>query len=191
MPYFIKVPGITAGKSDYPVTGADLYPTILDLLDLDLLPEQHLDGISLKSIIESAGHLDSRPLFWHYPHYGNQGGEPSSVIQEGHWKLIHYWEDERDELYYLLSDIHEDQNVLDQHPEVAARLNDQLQRHLSELNANLPSLDTEYDSVQALTRRKYLVEELWPELEARRKVFLAQDFEPDSTWWGSEPVIAN
>jgi len=191
VPYFIKVPEMAAGKSDYPVTGADFYPTILDLLDLELNPEQHLDGTSLKSIIEGTGHPDSRPLFWHYPHYGNQGGEPSSVIQEGHWKLIHYWEDERDELYYLLSDIHEDQNVLDQHPEVAARLIDQLQRYLSELNANLPSLDTEYDSVQALTRRKYLVEELWPELEARRKVFLAQDFEPDSTWWGSEPVIAN
>ena len=113
------------------------------------------------------------------------------MIQEGHWKLIHYWEDDQDELYYLLSDIHEDQNVLDQHPEVAERLRGQLQSYLSEMNAKLPSLDTEYDSVQALTRRKYLVEELWPELEARRREFLSRDFEPDSTWWGSEPVNAN
>ena len=34
-----------------------------------------------------------RQLFWHYPHYGNQGGEPSSIIRQSDWKLIHYWED--------------------------------------------------------------------------------------------------
>ena len=47
------------------------------------------------------GQIAPRPLFWHYPHYGNQGGEPSSIIRKDDWKLIHYWEDDRNELYHL------------------------------------------------------------------------------------------
>ena len=36
--------------------------------------------------------IPERALYWHYPHYGNQGGEPSSIIRQGDWKLIHYYE---------------------------------------------------------------------------------------------------
>ena len=48
-PYFIKAPGIAeAGAvSDVPVTGADFYPTILDLIGEELRPEEHTDGVSL------------------------------------------------------------------------------------------------------------------------------------------------
>jgi len=51
------------------------------------------------------GKLKSRPLFWHYPHYSNQGGEPGSAIREGDWKLIEFHQDSRRELYNLRDDI--------------------------------------------------------------------------------------
>jgi arylsulfatase A-like enzyme len=64
------------------VIGTDFYPTILQLAGLPLRPQQHVDGVSLVPLLEG-GQLAARPLFWHYPHYGNQGGEPSSIIRDG------------------------------------------------------------------------------------------------------------
>ncbi|HMP31455.1 MAG TPA: sulfatase, partial [Saprospiraceae bacterium] len=95
-PYFIYIPwSKTKGiKVDYPVTGADFYPTILEYAHINLMPNQHKDGVSLKPIIDNSRLvLKERSLYWHYPHYGNQGGDPSSIIRKGDWKLIHYYED--------------------------------------------------------------------------------------------------
>lgn len=50
------------------------------------------------------GELAERSLFWHYPHYGNQGGEPSGIVRHGDFKLIRYYEDGREELYNLRDD---------------------------------------------------------------------------------------
>ena len=50
---------------------------------------------------------------WHYPHYDNQGGEPSSLFRDGDWKLIHYYEDGRNELYDLQTDPLEQANLAD------------------------------------------------------------------------------
>ncbi len=57
------------------------------------------------------GTIAERPLIWHYPHYGNQGGEPSSIIRLGDWKLIHYYEDGHEELYNLKNDEEETTDV--------------------------------------------------------------------------------
>jgi len=185
-PYFIKVPGLKSGASiDYPVTGADFYPTLLDLADIPLKPEQHLDGISLKPLLEDQN-LDGRPLFWHYPHYGNQGGNPSSIIREGKWKLIHYYEDDRDELYDLESDPKEEMEVLAQNEDVAERLGDLLQSFLQKVKANMPSEDTTNDANLAKKLHQEKIDVLLPKLEAQRMEFLSIDFEPNDTWWDSK-----
>jgi arylsulfatase A-like enzyme len=51
--------------------------------------------------------LDRGPLFWHYPHYGNQGGAPAAAVREGDWKLIEWYEDGRRELFNIREDISE------------------------------------------------------------------------------------
>ncbi len=82
-PYFIKVPWMEGGREiNVPVTGTDFYPTLLELAGIDLKPEEHLDGVSLVPLLEG-GRIGERSLIWHYPHYGNQGGEPSSIITRG------------------------------------------------------------------------------------------------------------
>ena len=50
VPLIIKMPGKTKPglKTKQPVLSTDLYPTILDLLDLPLIPDQHRDGLKLK-----------------------------------------------------------------------------------------------------------------------------------------------
>lgn len=186
-PYFIKVPWLTKRgiTSDFPVIGTDFYPTLLDLADIDLLPEQHVDGISLKPILEGKQLDVQRPLYWHYPHYGNQGGNPSSIIRENNWKLIHYWEDGSEELYDLETDIGEEKNILDQQPEIARRLSNTLLRWLTEVGASLPKPDPEYDPILSAQRKHTIIEEKWPALEAHRLNMLSGDFEPGPDWWGS------
>lgn len=191
VPLFIKVPGLQPGSSDIPATGADIYPTILDFLGLPLLPDQHLDGQSLKPIFSGTGQLDERALYWHYPHYGNQGGEPSSVIQHNKWKLIHYWEDGRSELYDLRSDIHEDHNILQEFTQTGTRLEGDLLKYLSQMKALYPEPDLLFDSKLSQNREEYLKTEFLQLLEDRRMEILSTDYLPDSTWWGSEPLLAD
>ncbi|MDB4293290.1 sulfatase [Maribacter sp.] len=187
-PYFIKVPWLENNgiENDYPVTGTDFYPTILDLANIEQLPEQHVDGVSLKPLLEGENMESARPLFWHYPHYGNQGGEPSSIMQENGWKLIHYWEDGRDELYQLKSDIGERTNLAQERPEVAKEMSAKLLRWLADVGAQIPKFDPEYDSQLAAERHQMLVNEKWPSLEKERLKVLSDDFIPNNDWWGSQ-----
>jgi len=189
-PFFIKVPWLKnrGSKNDYPVIGTDFYPTILDLANIDLMPEQHMDGVSLKPLLEGET-LPDRPLFWHYPHYGNQGGNPSSVIRDKEWKLIHYWEDGRDELYNLQSDISEQDDIIIHHPDIARRLRVKLDTWLREVNAKVPTKDPEYSQELANIGHDKIVNEKWPELEKNRMMILSKNFEPNKDWWGSKITI--
>ncbi len=186
-PYFIKVPGLTTGgtKTSIPVTGTDFYPTILDLVGVELKPDEHQDGRSLVPVLEG-GTLSERPLFWHYPHYGNQGGEPSSIIREGDWKLIHYYEDGREELYNLKEDLEETNNVATVHPEIVEELSKKLFAYLNEVGARYPEKDPEYRAELEKQHLEKVKNELWPRLEQRRLDFLSKDYNPGNNWWGSE-----
>ncbi|WP_461445077.1 sulfatase [Maribacter sp.] len=187
-PYFIRVPWLRSKgiENDYPVTGADFYPTILDLVGLDPLPDQHVDGISLKPVLEGKKMTVKRPLYWHYPHYGNQGGEPSSILQEAGWKLIHYWEDDHDELYQLATDVEERNDLAEAYPEMKIAMRQKLMEWLTQVGANLPEKDLDYDAEKAAQRSRDMVEKKWPSLEKQRLDFLSTDFEPNADWWGSK-----
>lgn len=187
-PYFIKVPwlNIEGSESDVPVIGTDFYPTLLDLVDIELLPQQHIDGVSLKPILEGKKLQIDRPLFWHYPHYGNQGGNPSSIIRENNWKLIHYWEDGSEELYDLANDVAEKNNVFEDHLEIGKDMSAKLLNWLNSVNANLPTEDLEYDMNLANKRQNTIRNEKWPALEAQRLNMLSDDFVPNEDWWGSK-----
>lgn len=187
-PYFIKVPWLenNGTRNNFPVTGTDFYPTILDLVGIPLLPTQHIDGVSLKPVLEGERMNIKRPLYWHYPHYGNQGGEPSSIIQKNGWKLIHYWEDGRDELYDLNSDIGEESNVAVENQETTIQMRSQLLAWLTEVGANLPEQDIEYNQLLAGQRHKSILNEQLPALEKQRLDVLSQDFKPNDDWWGSQ-----
>ena len=186
-PYFIKVPGMdNAGSTiDYPVTGTDFYPTILDLANIDLLPEQHVDGLSLKPLLQGKKIAD-RPLFWHYPHYGNQGGDPSSIIREGQWKLIHYWENNTNELYNLMDDPQELNDVASLHKELTTQMSEKLTSWLIEVGANKTSLDIDYSEENDKARNDYIRTVQLPKLEKERMNYLSEDFNPNEDWWGSK-----
>lgn len=187
-PYYIKVPGVTAPGTtiEVPVTGTDFYPTLLDLAGLPKLPSQHQDGVSLKPLLEG-GEIKNRPLFWHYPHYGNQGGEPSSILRQGDWKLIQYLEDNRLELYHLPSDKGEQNNVAKQNPERVDAMLSSLKELQKETGALLPEKDPRFDAERKKKQLEQLHTTRKEALEKQHARFLAPDYKPNKTWWGSVP----
>lgn len=111
-PMIIRWPGVTpAGSvSDEPVVSMDFYPTILDAAGLEQRPEQHVDGMSLVPLLKGRT-LERDALFFHYPHYGNQGGSPGSAVRMGDYKLIQFFEDGHEELYDLSKDVSEETDI--------------------------------------------------------------------------------
>lgn len=186
-PYFIKVPGLTDNglTCATPVSSVDLYPTILDLASVKLRPEEHNDGISLLPLLKG-GSVAERPLIWHYPHYGNQGGDPVSIIRLGDWKLIYYYETGAEELYNLREDIGERNDVSAKEPKLVTDLHGQLFDYLKSVNAKFPKKDDSYNEERAEKRRLDRKNRMLPQLEKQRKDFLSPDFDPNNNWWGSK-----
>ncbi|WP_232225134.1 sulfatase [Seonamhaeicola sp. S2-3] len=190
-PYFIKVPWLKQEgvKTEFPVISTDFYPTLLDLANVPLLPEQHIDGISLKPLLKGEYLKVKRPLYWHYPHYGNQGGDPASIIQENTWKLIHYWEDGHEELYKLPSTEIDELNVISNYPEIAQKMSKKLMNWLNEVGAKYPEKDLEYNINKAEKRHFDIINKKWPSLEKNRLEVLSEDFQPNRNWWKSKLTL--
>lgn len=186
-PYFISIPWMNnAGKKcDVPVSGVDFYPTILDLAGLPLKPDQHQDGISLLPLLKG-GAVADRPLIWHYPHYGNQGGDPNSIIRRGNWKLIHYWEDGRDELYNLKTDQGEKTDLSGKYQAKTSGLRHQMDEYLKSVGAKIPDKDPQYNADLEKEYHDKIVKQLWPRLENERKQMLQKDYKPNADWWKSK-----
>lgn len=187
VPYFISVPWMNHNGEENatPVINTDFYPTILDLVGTDLRPEEHQDGVSLVPLLEG-GSITERPLYWHYPHYGNQGGRPSSIIRDGRWKLIRYHADSSEVLFDLNAKPEERNNIYREHPEVAQRLSDKLTGYLSKTGAKFPTKDPLYDPEKEAQYLERIKNELLPRLEKQRMEYLSPDYNPGNDWWGSE-----
>jgi len=154
-PFIIDVPGMTKPGStcDVPVTSTDFYPTILQLAGLPLNPMQHCDGTSLLPLLEGQS-LDRGPLYWHYPHYSNQGGAPAGSIRDGDWKLIEWYEDGRLELFNLRDDIGEKNNLAAANPEKTKELHEKLIAWRKDVHAVMPKPNPDYDPANPITKVK-------------------------------------
>ncbi|WP_203257226.1 sulfatase [Hyunsoonleella ulvae] len=185
-PYLIKAPMLKSAlkKVDYPVSGIDFYPTLLDLAGIDQDPSHVIDGISLVPLLRGKS-LDTRALFWHYPHYGNQGGDPVSIVRKGNYKLIHYWEDGHDELYDLSADLGEENDISKINETIAKSLRAELDNYLVSVNAKIPGIYTDYDLIKAETKENNRKVKMLQRLEKQRKDFLSKDFKPNEDWYNS------
>ncbi len=140
VPLIVRWPKeVKAGSmSDYPTTATDLYPTLLDLAEIELEESQHQDGVSLKSVLKNKK-IEEHPIFWHYPHYsGGLGGKPSGAVRHGDYKLIEYFEDNRIELYNLKEDIKETTDLASAKPEKVEELKQLLHQWRKDVGAQMP-----------------------------------------------------
>ena len=117
-PFMIRAPGVAKGGSTCatPVVSTDFYPTLLELCGLPAMPKNHLDGVSLVPLLRGTDSIDRDAIYWHYPHYSNQGGIPGGAIRMGDWKLIERYEDGRAQLYNLKEDIGETKDLASSEP---------------------------------------------------------------------------
>lgn len=105
VPFLVRWPTVVAPGSrvSEPITSPDLYPTLLAAVGLEPQPEQHVDGQDMSALLRGE-QLPRGPIFFHYPHYSNQGGRPSTAVRDGEWKLVHDWETDADQLFHLNED---------------------------------------------------------------------------------------
>eukprot|EP01051_Picozoa_sp_SAG22_P018356 SAG22_NODE_3068_length_1967_cov_42.783726_2_plen_213_part_00 len=192
---------------DTPASGVDFLPTILELAGLPPPPPlQRVDGVSLVPLLTGGGGgLAARSLFWHCPHYGNQGGEPSSFVTRGHLKLILYHETMTVELYDIVADPAERTDLLlrpsgggpsggdrsggtnSSYAAAAAGLRRELDHHLAETGAKFATPDPEFSEPERAEVWACRLAGMAATMEPQHAEFLAADYSPgtEPDWWGS------
>lgn len=145
-PMMIKWPGVTRPGSlcSETVISTDFYPTMLEMASLPPKPKQHIDGVSMVPLLKGKKSLPRKAVFWHYPHYGNQGGSPGGAVRTGDYKLIEFYEDNRLELYNIKQDIGEKNNLANNMPGKAAELHKMLTDWRKEVDAQMPTPNPDY-----------------------------------------------
>ena len=134
--------------TDEPVITVDIYPTVLDIAGVEGDSEHNrsLDGVSLSGLLrDPTSGLGREALYWHYPHYHTQGATPYSAIRDGDWRMVHFYEDGRTELFNLAEDVGEERDLASEMPDKAAELLAKLDAWRAEVGAQepLPNPDAE------------------------------------------------
>jgi arylsulfatase A len=147
-PMMIRWPGVTRAGTvcDTPVSSIDFFPTILEMAGARA--PGPVDGVSLAPLLRG-GRLRREAIYWHYPHYSDQGGYPAGAVRAGDYKLIEFFEDGKLELYNLAKDVRESENLADREPKRAAQLHGMLQKWRRSVDAAMPMMNPKYDPAAA------------------------------------------
>lgn len=140
VPVFVRWPGVADKKttSGSIITGMDYYPTILEMCGLPKLPQVHKDGVSFVPALKGKTINAKRAFFWHQTasRPSSTGDHNSSVIRIGKYKLHHFLNDNRLELYALDRDPYEKNNVVKEFPDLAGKLKCRLDDWKTEVGAS-------------------------------------------------------
>ena len=126
VPLIVHGPGLASRRVvDVPFVNVDWLPTLLELSGTDVPRE--IDGISETALLRTGrGSRPSRTLYWHLPHYTNQGSRPAGAVRDGDWKLVEHYDDDQVQLLNLASDIAETRNLASAEPARTAALREKL-----------------------------------------------------------------
>jgi arylsulfatase A-like enzyme len=133
-------PGVT---TDAPVMSIDFLPTICELAKAET--PSGIDGVSFAGLLRDGKPPARSELFWHYPHYHPGGATPYGAIRSGDWRLVEFYEDDRVELYDLSADEGERNDLAAKEPERAKTLRDRLHAWRTEVGAQMPTPNPDYD----------------------------------------------
>ncbi|MCF7567633.1 sulfatase [Sabulilitoribacter arenilitoris] len=152
VPCIIKWPNKikTFRKDDTPITGLDIFPTIMDVVNDKT--NYNFDGTSILPLLVENKKIEERSLFWHFPIYLQSvkpkkeeardpffRTRPGSVIRKGKWKLHEYFEDGDLELYNLDTDLREQNNISNENPKIVKMLHKELIDWRAKTNAPVPT----------------------------------------------------
>jgi arylsulfatase A-like enzyme len=144
VPLIVSVPGVTkpGATTHRPVSTQDWFPTLCDLCGVK--PPAGLDGVNIAPVLAGKTDPAHDALFWHYPHYANQGSRPGGAVREGDWKLIEFYETGRRELFDLKSDFRETHNIAADKPDITKRLADRLAVWRKDVGAQMMTPNSGY-----------------------------------------------
>ena len=133
-PWIIRYPGVTkpGSVSKQAMCSIDLLPTVAAAVGVKL--KHNVDGIDLAPAMRG-GDLAREALYWHYPHYSNQGGIPGGAIRMGDFKLFENYEDGSIALFNLSEDIGESRDLAKDMPERAGEMRKKLHAWYKEVDA--------------------------------------------------------
>ena len=145
-PWIVCWPGVAKAGSvcETPVVSTDFFPTLAAIAGVPKAGDP-ADGISLVPLLRGGKALSREAIYWHYPHYSNQGGKPGGAIRQGDYKLIEFYEDHRVELYRVPQDIGEKNDLAAKMPAKAAELRAKLADWRKRMNAVMPQPNPKYD----------------------------------------------
>ena len=137
VPLIVRWPGSTPSGSlcHTPVSSVDYFPTILEIAGVQRTTGRSIDGVSLVPLLKQTGQPQREAIYWHYPHYSNQGGKPGAAIRQGDFKLIESYEDHHAELYNLRIDPGETVDLAPRMPELSEKLRRNLEKWRREVDA--------------------------------------------------------
>ncbi|GAA4468860.1 sulfatase [Nibrella saemangeumensis] len=133
------------GTSDHLLTTTDLFPTLLERVRGRATAfAAPIDGKSFAPLLTKQAVQARGPVFWHYPHFSNQGGRPSAAIRQGDYKLILSLENGQTELYDLRTDPGETTDLARKLPRQTAELKTKLLNWQRSVRANMPKPNPAY-----------------------------------------------
>jgi arylsulfatase A-like enzyme len=139
VPLIVRWPGtVQAGStSDQVVTSTDFLPTMMSIAGVKNAAPNDVDGTNILPVLKGVA-AAQRTIFWHYPHYSNQGGKPGTAVRNGDWKLIQWYEDEKRELYNLKDDVGETKDLSQQETQICNKLRLELETWRRKIGAQIP-----------------------------------------------------
>jgi arylsulfatase A len=143
VPLLARWPGnITEGSAkNAPVCSIDFFPTLVDACGIK--SDAKFDGMSIVPLLQG-GRIERDALYWHYPHYANQGSKPGGAIRSGNYKLIEFYENDRRELFDVVADVGENKNLAAEKPDVVKQLADKLAAWRKDVGAKMPTPNPDY-----------------------------------------------
>jgi len=151
VPAMASWPGkIAAGTvSDTYFSSIDYLPTLCELTGITAIPED-VDGQSVLPMLLNpvVQNNQTRPLFWHYPHFSNQLGRPAGSVRIGDFKLVELYESGKLELYNLKEDISESNDLSGKMKGKTTEMQHQLIEWRKKMNAQMPTANPEYKSAK-------------------------------------------
>lgn len=158
VPTIIRWPGETdpGSMSEEPICSIDYFPTLIQIArgSLTEVDPSLSDGVSLVPILQDSKQSLERDLFWHYPHYHAGGDGPYSAVRSGRWRLIEFHESAKVELYDLVTDIGEQNNLLPVAKDRAEMLLRKLRAWQKEVGAQFAVENPAYQPAKAMEVRK-------------------------------------
>ena len=135
---------------DTPVSLVDVVHTSLAAAAADA-GDSEIDGRHLLPVLSGSG-SDGAALYFHFPHYSDEGSAPAGAVRDGNLKLIEWYEDGRLELYNLAEDPGESSNVAELLPEKAKELQQKLAAWKAEVGAREAEPNPQFDPNRVLVK---------------------------------------